>query len=298
MFLLRLSLALLLATIAAALLAPPAALLITRAGFHLPFPRVFDRTVMLTTVLVLISQARGLRLLPLIQSGFANPSGLASRVQIISLGLAISLLVIAILWIMAIIIAPLGARIDWLSITVAVPRLTLAAAIIAFIEEAFFRAFLLKGLVADFGSRPALIISSAFYSAAHLVRSPARFYLTSLDWIAGFRCIASGLSNLAAPESAATLFGLFLLGLLLGRAFLATAGVYLSIGLHTGFVFGAKLWRLGAPTAALLPHWLGGYGSQPMISGVAAWIAALVLLVFIGPISCLATPSESQPQSS
>jgi len=295
----RLSLALLLATIAAALLAPPAAVLITRAGFHhVPFPRIFDRTVMLTAALVLILQARGLRLLSLIQSGFANPRGLASRLQMISLGLAISLSIIAIFWIVAIMLAPPGARIDWRAITVALPRLTLAAAVIAVIEEAFFRAFFLKGLGADFGSWPALIISSAIYSAAHLVRSPERFYLASLDWIAGFRCIASGLSNLAAPESAATLLGLFLLGLLLGRAFLANASVYLPIGIHAGFVLGAKVWRLGAPTAALLPHWLGGYGSQPLISGVAAWIAALVLLFCIGPISSFATRSDSRPQSS
>jgi membrane protease YdiL (CAAX protease family) len=216
----------------------------------------------------------------------------------ITLGLAISLFVIAILWIMAIMVTPGSDRVDWASITTALPRLILAAAVIAVIEEAFFRAFLMGGLVADFDSAPALIISSAIYSAAHLVRSPARFYLTSLDWIAGFHCIASGLSNLAAPESAAALFGLFLLGLLLGRGFFATAGVYLSIGLHAGFVLGAKLWRLAAPAQALLPNWLGGFGSQPVISGAAAWIAALVLLVCIGPISILGRRPESHSQSS
>jgi membrane protease YdiL (CAAX protease family) len=294
-FLLRLVFALVLAAVAAALLAPVAAVLVARCGFLVPFPRIFDRSMMLTTAVILIFQKDKLRLLPLVQSGFERPQSLVSRLRLITIGLSISLLVVAILWLVAIIAAPAGGRAQWASIVAALPKLILAAAVIALVEEAFFRAYLMQGLVSDFGSTPALIVSSAIYSAAHLVRSPARFYLTSLDWFSGLHCVAAGLSNFAAPESAPALLGLLLLGLLLGRAFLTTASVYLSIGLHAGFVIGAKSWRLAAPVPDLLPHWLAGYSSFPLVSGAAAWIAALVLLVCIGPISTFATSSQSRP---
>jgi len=295
-FLLRLLLALLLATVAAALFAPLAAVLVARCGFHVPFPRIFDRMMMLTTALILILQKGKLNLLPLLQSGFERPQFLVSRLRLMTVGLSVSLLVVAILWLLAIVAAPAaGGHAPWASLLAELPKLMLAAAVIALVEEAFFRAFLMQGLFSDFGSKPALIVSSAIYSAAHLVRSPARFYLTSLDWLSGLHCLAAGLSNLAAPESAPALLGLLLLGLLLGRAFLTTASVYLSIGFHAGFVIGAKSWRLAVPVPDLLPHWLAGYSSFPLVSGAAAWIAALILLVCIGPISTFAASSQSRP---
>jgi hypothetical protein len=82
-----------------------------------------------------------------------------------------------------------------------------------------------------------------------------------------------------------TFVGLFLLGIVLAEAFLRTGTVYFSIGLHAGFVVGAKMWPHMTSGGLRLPAWLGGYGPQPLISGVAAWTVAIALLVLIRPLT-------------
>ena len=155
-----------------------------------------------------------------------------------------------------------------------VPALTIAV-----IEEGFFRAFLLSGMADDFGTSTALIASSAVYAAAHLVRSPKRFEVTAYQPMVGMHNLAASLSHLGHPREAAPgLIGLFLLGLLLGVGFLQTRRVYFSIGLHASLVMGAKTFRKLAPGAQSAPGWLTGYGSPPLISGIAAWVITIVLL--------------------
>jgi hypothetical protein len=34
-----------------------------------------------------------------------------------------------------------------------------------------------------------------------------------------------------------------------------------------------------------LPGWLGGYGSQPLISGLAAWMVAVAILLLLRPLT-------------
>jgi len=76
-----------------------------------------------------------------------------------------------------------------------------------------------------------------------------------------------------------TLIGLFLLGIVLGEAYLLTGSVYFSIGLHCGFVLGAKLWPKLVLNRATLPWWIAGAGPVPLISGLAAWALAVVILL-------------------
>ena len=53
-FILRLTIALLLAAAAAALIAPFAAFALAAAGYRFPFPRIFDRTVMVTMAVMMM----------------------------------------------------------------------------------------------------------------------------------------------------------------------------------------------------------------------------------------------------
>ena len=107
------------------------------------------------------------------------------------------------------------------------PKYVAGAILIALIEEGFFRAFLLGGMIEDFGRTGALVLSSVVYALAHLVRSPARFYLTGYDATAGFHNLYASLAQLTHPAAALpALVGLFLLGLALGEAFLVTGNVY------------------------------------------------------------------------
>ncbi len=162
------------------------------------------------------------------------------------------------------------------------PKYVAGAIVIAIIEEGFFRAVLLGGMAGDFGRTGALVASSAIYALAHLIRAPDHFYLARFDAAAGVHNLAASLAQLRHPAAALpALAGLFLLGLVLGEAFLLTGTVYFSAGLHAGLVIGAKLWPYSGAPAAAPPHWIVGYGRPVLISGAAAWVMALVILALL-----------------
>jgi len=278
-FTLRLTIALLLAAAAAALVAPFAATALATAGYHFPFPRIFDRTVMVTLAVMLFLWARPLGAARLLRRGFARP---LDNVGALLRGLLVALTVIAVLLALG---AVFGGR-DELSASEAIaraPKYVAGALLIAIIEEGFFRAFMLGGMMEDFGPTSALAISAAIYALAHLVRSPARFYLANFDALAGFRNLYASLAQLTHPGAALpALVGLLLLGLVLGEAFLVTGNVYFSAGLHAGLVIGVKLWPYSDAPGAALPQWIVGYGRPMLISGAAAWVMAVVILVILG----------------
>ena len=88
-----------------------------------------------------------------------------------------------------------------------VPKYVAGAILIALIEEGFFRAFLLGGMLEDFGRTAALVIQAAVYALAHLVRSPTRFYLASFDVTAGFHNLYASLAQLSSSRSSAARVG-------------------------------------------------------------------------------------------
>jgi uncharacterized protein len=277
MFTLRLTLTLLFAALAAALIAPFIAPAIARAGFHFPFPRIFDRVVMVTLLIAILWEHRELGLLRRLRAGFAR---LRSSLPLLLSGIAIGGAAIGILWGLAWLTATLVSPIHQRSLMLTLASNVIPALVIALIEEGFFRAFLLDGMAEDFGRGIGLAASSGVYAASHLVRSPARFEVSTIHPLAGLQTLAGSLAELGHPVAAAPgLLGLFLLGLLLGLAFLKSGRVYFSIGLHASVIVGAKTWRKLAPGAQSAPAWLSGYGRQPLISGAAAWLITLALLI-------------------
>ena len=277
-FTLRLAIALLLAAAAAALIAPFAATALAAAGCHFPFPRIFDRTVMVTLAVMLFLWARPLGAGRLLRRGFARP---LDNLGTLLRGLLVATVVMAILLVLG---AAFGGH-DEMRVGEALaraPKYVAGAILIAIIEEGFFRAFLLGGMIADFGRTGALAISAAIYALAHMVRSPAKFYLAKFDATAGFHNLYASLAQLTHPAAVLpALVGLFLLGLVLGEAFLVTGNVYFSAGLHAGLVIGVKLWPFSDAPGVALPHWIAGYGRPAVISGEAAWVMALVVLALV-----------------
>jgi uncharacterized protein len=281
-FTLRLTIVIVASVVAATIVSPFAAVAVAGMGFHFPFPRIFDRTVMVLVAIAVISQARQLRVLPLLRSGFDRPLRNLPRT---TRGFLIAMVAISVLVYIAVV---LGAHADETSAGIwsLMPKYFISAIAIAIIEEGFFRAFLMVGMGGDFGRTSALLLSSAIYAIAHLVRSPAKFYVTGMHPLAGLETLGLSLAHLASPAlMLPTFVGLFLLGILLGEAFLETGTVYLPIGLHAGFVLGAKLWPRMTSGGVALPEWLRGYGSQPLISGIAAWAVAVAILLLIRPLT-------------
>jgi membrane protease YdiL (CAAX protease family) len=278
----RFALVLIVGIVAAIVVAPIAAVASAAVGWRYPFPRIFDRTVMATLLIAILFSARDLKLISLMIKGFVHLPGRSIRYAI--RGLVVALCVIAILFALAFKFG--GGRFTDHDVMALMFKYLLAAIVIAFIEEAFFRAFLLGGMRREFGDRVALIASSAIYALAHLVRSPARFYVAGYQPTAGLITLAHSVDQFTVPSVAIpTLIGLFLLGLVLGEAYILTGSVYFSIGLHCGFVLGAKLWPKVVLNRATIPWWIAGGGAIPMIGGAAAAFMAVVVFVMLRPIT-------------
>jgi membrane protease YdiL (CAAX protease family) len=278
----RLVIALVAGVFAAAILSPFVAAILATAGLRFPFPRIFDRVVMATVLGAIFLQARRLRLMPLLRAGYARPGTNFARS---TRGFLVAIATVAILIFAA---AAMGARSGepaW-HIWRILPKYFLSAIAIAIIEEGFFRAILFGGMTGDFGRTTALALSSAIYALAHLVRSPAHFYVTGVHPWLGFHNLAASAAQLSHPMLAfPTFFGLFMLGLVLAEAYVLTGTVYFSMGLHAGFVVGAKMWPKLTSAGVALPGWLEGWGRIPLISGAAAWAMALGILLLLRPLA-------------
>jgi membrane protease YdiL (CAAX protease family) len=269
--------------IAAVVLAPIAAVAVAHAGGRFPFPRIFDRTVMATLFLAMLWAARDLQLGSLLAQGFRHPAKESSTRFL--RGLTVSFCALAILFALALTVGGSGTA-DIGAFASRIPGYILSAIAIAIIEEGFFRAFLFGGMRRDFGIRAALLTSSAFYAVAHLVRSPARFYVTQYEPTAALMTLAHSMDQLSHPATAIpTMLGLFLLGIVLAEAYLLTGSVYFSIGLHCGFVLGAKLWPKIVLSRAAVPWWIAGPGPVPLISAPAAWTLAILILISLRPLT-------------
>jgi membrane protease YdiL (CAAX protease family) len=279
----RFALALVAGLVAAIVLAPLAAVAVSAAGLRFPFPRIFDRTMMASLLIVMLVAARDLNFIPLLRRGFSHPP--AQSIARAIRGFVVAMLAIAILFGLALEVGGGGVG-DHQAAVALIPKYFLSAIAIAFIEEGFFRAFLLGGMRTDFGDRVALIASAAIYAVAHLVRSPARFYVTGYEPAAGLITLAHSIDQFTNPAVAIpTLIGLFLLGIVLGEAYILTGSVYFSIGLHCGFVLGAKMWPKIILNRAAIPCWIAGGGAIPLIAAPTAWVIAIVIFATLRPIA-------------
>jgi membrane protease YdiL (CAAX protease family) len=279
----RFALVLVAGVVAAIIVAPLVAVAVSALGWRFPFPRIFDRTVMATLLIAMLVSARDLNFVSLLHRGFSHPPA-PSIVRTIR-GFVVAMLAIAILFGLALAVGGGGVG-DHEAAAALIPKYFLSALAIAFIEEGFFRAFLLGGMRNDFGDRIALIASAAIYAVAHLVRSPARFYVTGYEPAAGLVTLAHSIDQFTTPAIAIpTLIGLFLLGIVLGQAYILTGSVYFSIGLHCGFVLGAKMWPKIILNRAAIPWWIAGGGAIPLIAAPTAWVIAIAIFATLRPIT-------------
>lgn len=270
------------AIVVSAAVAPFVAVAVAWLGFRFPFPRIFDRVVMVALFAAMALIWRRLNLPELLRRGFASPRVNARRAL---RGFGVAAAVISIFLAAALAIGAIGhGRIHHAAHLV--PKYLLSAIAIGLLEEGFFRAVLFGGMRDEFGRTGALLASSLVYAMAHLVRAPAHFYVTTLEPGAGFRTLAMSFAQFSHPSAAVpTLVGLFLLGIVLAEGYLMTGTVYFSAGLHAGFVMGAKLWPRLIAYRAHLPGWFTGWGHIPLISGVGGWVAAAVLLLLLRRLS-------------
>jgi len=148
-----------------------------------------------------------------------------------------------------------------------------AAVILGGAEEILFRGVLLRRLARDLGLAAALATTTAIYAAVHVMRT------AGVDDSAGAGAGWMRLASFAAPFTRGAawpqVFGLAMLGLLLGAAKLQSGGLWVPIGIHAAWV---ALFRVGRLffTLHATPVWVVGSGWPPFVGGVAGWTAIAV----------------------
>lgn len=149
---------------------------------------------------------------------------------------------------------------------------------VGFLEEIFFRGIIFRGLLEDWKPLPAFLSANLFYSALHFVKPGEPYFLSGIDPWAGFRHLFSTFAPFLEPaEIAPGMIGLLLIGIVLSYAFLRTGTLYLSIGLHAGWVISIKTVRVFGNYQTENLGWLFGSTNPKIVSGVVTWIGIVLV---------------------
>ncbi len=142
------------------------------------------------------------------------------------------------------------------------------AAIVAVIEEILFRGALFAILRKTMPWPGALAVSSAVYSAAHFIQNVNQS--GTIHWYSGLTLLVEMFRH--GPPLVPAFFTLFVAGACLALAYQRTGALYFSMGLHAGWIFWLKSYKLVTQTApgSSSAFW----GTDKLIDG---WLALIVL---------------------
>jgi membrane protease YdiL (CAAX protease family) len=246
-----------------------------------PFSRIFNRTFMFSGIVLFFLCRRLLRIGNLAQLGFVSlreGSGDLLRGWSLAVGSLAALL-------LAMSFAQVFEPYFRLSLTRSLSRsfsALLSGVFAGTLEEIFFRGILFKGLLQSGNLFRAFVLSSLFYSALHFVKPGEAYFVDDFDPLAGFRHLFFTFTPFAEPmDILPGMFGLFLLGIVLSYAFFRTGNLYLSIGLHAGWIFGLKSVRVFGDYTRDDLGWVFGSTDPKIVSGVAAWIGIISVLLLV-----------------
>ena len=149
---------------------------------------------------------------------------------------------------------------------------------VGFMEEIFFRGLLFVGFLQRGQPLRAYVLANLFYSALHFVKPGDDYFFDRLDFLAGFRHLLTTFQPFLEPATLLPGFiGLFLIGVVLSYALVRTGHLYLSIGLHAGWIIALKTVRVFGDYSRQDLGWLFGATDPKIVSGVAAWIGILLV---------------------
>jgi len=150
-----------------------------------------------------------------------------------------------------------------------------ASITVPFIEEAFFRGIVLGVLLRTGRKYMPILVVSALFAAVHFLKAPERTSAV-VTWSSGLNSIAHAFGRFGDPVMIASAFvTLFLIGCVLADARVLTRSLWLSIGLHAGWILGSGTFSLLARRQALALPWLGKnllVGIIPLGVATFTWI--------------------------
>jgi membrane protease YdiL (CAAX protease family) len=152
---------------------------------------------------------------------------------------------------------------------------TLAAVLVAFVEELFFRGVVFGALRKQFSWKTALLVSSAVYAILHFlarVQAPPE-----VTWLSGLALLPHKLRGFGdVQQLVPAFFNLLLAGIMLGLAYQRTGNLWFSFGLHAGWIFWLKTYGFTTDNLPNTQTWI--WGSARLIDG---WVAGVVLALLL-----------------
>jgi uncharacterized protein len=247
---------------------------------RVPFPRIFNRAFMVATIVLFIA---GRRLL--IPTQLKNLLAVRASVGAKNLQLGVALALGSMVFLIVIMtIADVYTPFFRLSLADSLARFASALAsgvFVGFLEEIFFRGMLFLSLYDQGRPLRAYVLANLFYSLLHFVKPGASYFLDHLEPMAGFRHLLTTFEPFIEPVPLLPgVFGLFLIGVVLSYALARTGNLYLSIGLHGGWVIGLKTIRVFGDFTRQDLGWAFGATDPKIVSGVVTWVG--IFLVGIG----------------
>jgi membrane protease YdiL (CAAX protease family) len=247
----------------------------------IPFSRVFNRAFIISGVIAFIL-ARRVLIPTELKTLLVVKSSEAARRLISGLGLAmLSMTLLVAVMAIARVFTPFFR----LSLAQSLSQLASALATGVFagsLEEIFFRGILFFSLRENGRPLSAYVSANLFYSLLHFVKPGEAYFLNGIEPLTGFRHLLTTFAPFLDPLPILPgIFGLFLIGVILSYALVRTGNLYLSIGLHTGWVFSLKVIRVFGDFTREDLGWAFGSTDPKIVSGVATWIGILVVALTI-----------------
>ena len=252
---------------------------------RVPFARVFNRAFMILGV-ILFCVTRHHLIPSQLKKLLAIGSSTARRGLFVGCGLALASMAL-LLAVMT--LADVYTPFFRLSLARSLGRLASALAsglFVGFMEEVFFRGLLFLGLLEAGRPLRAYVLANLFYSAIHFVKPGEDYFLDRLDPLAGFRHLVTTFEPFLDPIALLPgLIGLFLIGVVLSYALARTRNLYLSIGLHAGWIIALKTVRVFGDYSRQDLGWAFGSTDPKIVSGVVTWLGILLVALAVHRIT-------------
>jgi membrane protease YdiL (CAAX protease family) len=159
----------------------------------------------------------------------------------------------------------------WSAIAAIIPT----AVIVPLIEEGLFRGLFLGILFRAFRPWPANLISAAIFSIVHFLKAPDET-APVVRWFSGFVSLSHSFDQFSEPMLVLGGFmTLLVIGIALAQARLVTRSLWLSIGLHAGWILGSESFGKIARRQFLELPWLGKnllIGLIPLAGCLLSWV--------------------------
>ncbi|MDP8262291.1 MAG: CPBP family intramembrane metalloprotease [Candidatus Ancaeobacter aquaticus] len=156
----------------------------------------------------------------------------------------------------------------------------MSALVVSLIEEVFFRGFVLQTLLNDMKKFFAVLVTSFFYAIVHFTKIEDHPHFEFMDMLSGFKSLLLMVEPLSHPaQFVPECIGLFFVGIILAYCALWTRSLYLSIGLHVGWIFILKIDGL---FVTVNQGWnYKFYGTDKMVDGYLSWIILGVVFIVV-----------------